>query len=121
MEINYKALGERIRKIRKVEGMTQDYLAEKLEISTQHMSNIENASKKPSLALLMDLAELLGVTLDELLADSYPKEKNGDALYTETEMILERCSAKERKIAVEMLEALVSSMIRNRGEDKEEE
>ena len=109
MEINYKALGERIRKIRKVEGMTQEYLAEKLEISTQHMSNIENASKKPSLALLMDLA------------DSYPKEKNGDALYTETEMILERCSAKERKIAVEMLEALVSSMIRNRGEDKEEE
>ena len=118
MEINYKALGERIRKIRKIEGMTQEYLAEKLEISTQHMSNIENASKKPSLALLMDLAELLGVTLDELLADSYPREREGDILYTETEMILERCSAKERRIAMEMLEALVSSMIRNRGKDE---
>lgn len=120
MEINYKALGERIRKIRKIEGMTQEYLAEKLEISNQHMSNIENASKKPSLALLMNLAELLNVTLDELLADSYVREKEGDVLYAETEMLLERCSAKERRIAVEMLEALVSSMIRNR-EKKEEE
>lgn len=81
MEINYKALGERIRKIRKIEGMTQEYLAEKLEISTQHMSNIENASKKPSLALLMDLAELLGVTLDELLADSYPRKGRGYPLH----------------------------------------
>ena len=84
------------------------------------MSNIENSSKNPSLALLMDLAELLGVTLDELLADSYPREREGDILYTETEMILERCSAKERRIAMEMLEALVSSMIRNRGKDEEE-
>ena len=75
MEINYEALGERIRKLRKLNNMTQEYVAEKLEVSIQHISNIENASKKPSLALLVDLAELLGVRLDDLLADTYPKER----------------------------------------------
>ena len=34
MEINYKALGERIRKLRKLNNMTQEYVAEKLEVST---------------------------------------------------------------------------------------
>lgn len=121
MEINYKALGERIRKLRKLNNMTQEYVAEKLEVSTQHISNIENASKKPSLTLLVDLSELLGVTLDDLLADTYSKERTGDFLYMETAMLLERCNANERRIAVDMLESLVESLIRNRNRGKEKE
>ncbi|HIX66583.1 MAG TPA: helix-turn-helix domain-containing protein [Candidatus Anaerostipes excrementavium] len=121
MEINYEALGERIRKLRKLNNMTQEYVAEKLEVSIQHISNIENASKKPSLALLVDLAELLGVRLDDLLADTYPKERTGDVLYVETAMLLERCNAKERRIAMDMLESLVESLIRNRNRGKEME
>lgn len=121
MEINYKALGERIRKLRKLNNMTQEYVAEKLEVSTQHISNIENASKKPSLTLLVDLSELLGVTLDDLLADTYSKERTGDFLYMETAMLLERCNANERRIAIDMLESLVESLIRNRNRGKEKE
>ena len=101
--------------------LDKEYVAEKLEVSTQHISNIENASKKPSLTLLVDLAELLGVTLDDLLADTYPKERTGDVLYMETAMLLERCNAKERRIAMDMLESLVESLIRNRNRGKEKE
>ena len=101
--------------------MTQEYVEEKLEVSIQHISNIENSSKKPSLALLVDLAELLGVRLDDLLADTYPKERTGDVLYVETAMLLERCNAKERRIAMDMLESLVESLIRNRNRGKEME
>ena len=86
----------------------------------QHISNIENASKKPSLTLLVDLSELLGVTLDDLLADTYSKERTGDFLYMETAMLLERCNANERRIAIDMLESLVESLIRNRNRGKED-
>ena len=118
--IDYTKLGRRIQRIRHERGLTQAELAERADVSPPYISHIERGVKTTSLDTLVRIAESLGVTLDELLADSYPREREGDILYTETEMILERCSAKERRIAMEMLEALVSSMIRNRGKDEEE-
>ena len=90
MEINYEALGARIRKIRKQKHMTQEYVAEKVEISVSHMSNIENASKKLSLKLLVSIADILEVTVDELLMDSYPVEKRQDIFYKENKNVGER-------------------------------
>lgn len=114
MEINYEALGARIRKIRKQKHMTQEYVAEKTEISVPHMSNIENASKKLSLKLLVSIADILEVTVDELLMDSYPVEKRQDIFYKEMEVMLERCDAGERQVVVNTVASLVESLIERR-------
>jgi len=47
--VDYDATGQRIRRIRKVQGISQEILAEKTGISTTHMSDIKTADTKLSL------------------------------------------------------------------------
>ena len=69
MGIDYVAVGERIRRIRKEQKMSQEKLAELIDVSTPHMSNIENGKTKFSLQVLIDLANSLNTTPDALLLD----------------------------------------------------
>ena len=46
MAVDYRDMGSRIRKKRKSCGLTQIELAEKAQVSTQHLSNVENARSK---------------------------------------------------------------------------
>ena len=62
-----KTLGMRIAEYRKVKGMKQDELAEKLGVSAQAVSKWENDVSCPDIMTLPELAKLLGVTTDELL------------------------------------------------------
>lgn len=72
MEIDYKRLGERIRRARKKKRMTQEELGEKTELSTAHIGHIERGTRIPSLEALLSLAAVLGTGLDALLCDSEP-------------------------------------------------
>ena len=42
-------------------GMTQTWMADQLGISSQHLSNIVNGTKKPSMKLVEDMAKIMGV------------------------------------------------------------
>lgn len=71
MELDYDAVGVRLHKARKKKGLTQEQLAEQAQISTQHISNIEHGHTKLSLPMLIKLANVLSVTPDYLLTESY--------------------------------------------------
>lgn len=75
MPIDYENLGARVRKQRKSRSMTQACLASVVEISTQHVSNIENGKTKVSLEKIVDIANALDCSVDELLCDSVVKTK----------------------------------------------
>jgi len=64
----YKKLKFNITYTRKMQGMTQLQLAEKVEISRTHMSNIEapNGDTLPSLDVLISIANALGVSVAKL-------------------------------------------------------
>ncbi len=62
-----KAMGEFIAALRKANGMTQKELAEKLNVSDKSVSRWERGDGAPDLALIPVLAEVFGVTCDELL------------------------------------------------------
>ena len=47
--IDYYEIGQRVRKFRKAYGLSQEELAEKIGISTTHMSHIETGNTKLSL------------------------------------------------------------------------
>ena len=70
MELDYKALGKRIKIARINADMTQNRLSTMLEMSPSHMSNIETGSTRISLTALVSIANALGVTVDDLLYDS---------------------------------------------------
>ena len=61
------ALGQRIRMRRETLKLTQQELAEALELTPQHISAIEQEKRAPSLPALAKLAIELGVTVDYLV------------------------------------------------------
>lgn len=70
MELDYDALGKRVRENRIRRGFSQEKLAEMADLSITHISNIEHAKTKVALQSLVLIANALEVTVDELIGDS---------------------------------------------------
>ncbi len=62
-----ETIGNRISRLRKSKGMSQEALAEKIGVSSQAVSKWENDQSCPDISLLPQLAKLLDVSVDELL------------------------------------------------------
>ncbi len=62
--------GAKLRYLRQQQGLTVRQLAAKLEIkSYSHIADMENDRSKPSVELLLKIADLFNVTTDQLLRD----------------------------------------------------
>lgn len=61
-------IGRRIAQLRKEQGMTQEELAQKLDVSSQAVSKWENDVSCPDISLLTQLADVLHTTTDYLLS-----------------------------------------------------
>ena len=106
--MNYYEIGQRIRKIRKAHGLSQEELAERVNISTTHMSHIETGNTKLSLPVFVDIAAALEVRTDELLDD--PVAANTGKSLDEITAVLERCSAQEAMVIADVVKATKLSM-----------
>lgn len=60
-------VGKHIKKIRKEKNLTQEDLAERLHCTRQTISNYENGKSEPDITLLMKLADVLGVEINDLI------------------------------------------------------
>ncbi len=71
-------LGLTIAALRKIQGMSQEQLAEKANISRSHLSSIEapNIIRSFSLEVLYNIADALNISPGELLNSSFPPSKN---------------------------------------------
>ena len=101
--MDYYAIGQQIRKSRKARGLSQEQLAEMVNISTTHMSHIETGNTKLSLPVLVDIANALDVRTDDLLERS--QYTTGNAV-EEIAAMLESCSAQEAKVVVDIVKAV---------------
>lgn len=70
-EVDYYALGARIRTAREKKYMTQEQLGEMCSLSTAHIGHIERGTRTPSIDALCAISSALGVSLDSLLLDSF--------------------------------------------------
>ncbi|MBR7117530.1 MAG: helix-turn-helix transcriptional regulator [Clostridia bacterium] len=98
-------MGDRIREIRKKRGMTQEQLAEKIDVTLEYVSQIERGLKMPSMQVFVKLVEVLDVSADYLLRDSVSTRN----LYGDKQLgaRLERLTPKQRVA----LEALIDTYI----------
>lgn len=63
-----REIGDKIRQIRKKQGLTQDALAKKADIPYTTLTKIEsNVITKPSIQTVGKIAKGLGITIDELM------------------------------------------------------
>ncbi len=68
--MDYSTLGTRIRRERILRSWTQEQLAKKADISLSFLGHIERGTRKASLETLVALANVLDVSMDELLLGS---------------------------------------------------
>lgn len=109
--MDYYAIGQRIRKIRKARGLSQEKLAEKVGISTTHMSHIETANTKMSLPTFVEIASALEVRTDELLYDNRPEDRDASISYI-TEL-LDSCTIQQVRIIEDIVKAVKESLNKN--------
>lgn len=67
-------LGEKIRQLRRDQGMSQQVLSDKLGITSQAVSKWENGSSFPDISMLPSLASIFGVQIDDLFEYSRDKQ-----------------------------------------------
>ncbi len=103
-EEQFIIMGKRIRLRRKELCLTQNKLAELLDVSNNHLSAIENGREKPSLEKFVTLCELLKTTPDFLLLGNlHPcniPQNISDNLCL--------CDTKDIKLAEQIVELLVA-------------
>lgn len=68
--IDYAALGKRIKEKRISEKLTQEQLGEMCELSAAHIGHIERGTRILSVEVLFRIAQVLNVSVDYLLFDS---------------------------------------------------
>lgn len=110
--MDYIMLGKQIREIRKQRHLTQEKLAEMVDLSVPYISHLERGSKKPSMAVLVRLAECLSVTVDRLLTGNQETDKT--AFYLEVQELLGDCSTRERAILTEIAYAAKRSILEHK-------
>ena len=81
--MNLREMGQRIAKQRRIKGLTQEKLAEKVDISVVYLSGIEAGNKIASLKIMLAIANELEMSLDYMILDDIktPNIKNDKYLY----------------------------------------
>ena len=114
MDINYKAIGVRIKAARARKGVTQGYIANLIGLSTPHISNIETGNTKLGLPTIIHLANVLDVSVDELLCDNIKRSEK--IFQNELADLLKDCSAQELHFITELIKVVKKNG--NAGEPK---
>lgn len=102
------AMGRKIREARTKKGYTQQSLAEKAGIGEMYVSEIECGRKMPSMNLFLKIITALDISADYVLRDEIPTGK--DFVYDEVTQMLEGLTPKQRKGAVDILEAYIRNL-----------
>lgn len=104
-DIDYKAMGMRIRAKRKEKGLTQEKLAEIIDISPSHVGEIERGTSVCSLEVLVNLATTLELNLDTLVKGIY--EDNANEAFSG---ILETMTDENKKLYLKLCETIADTL-----------
>lgn len=80
-----KKFGAYTSKLRKKADMTQSELAERLNMTRQAISKYECGDSSPDISILIEVADVFGITLDELISSGQPTDKEAAILESAVE------------------------------------
>ena len=89
-------LPDKIIKLRKTKGISQEELAEQLNVSRQAISRWENGSALPDAQNILQISKLFNVTTDYLLNDDYESDNDIPLVQTATQETKELFTKKKR-------------------------
>lgn len=102
-------LSEKIRELRRRSSLSQEELADKLNVSRQAISKWELGSAVPTADKLVDIADFFGVSLDFLMRDTH--EQLGIALPQNTSNTPEKSHPRRRTASVLLMAAVFLGVV----------
>lgn len=100
-----KKIGQAIAKNRKMAGLTQAQVAERLEISNDAVSRMERGKIMPTVARLMQMAEIFGCETTDLLTQSSVLALDQSR---QIQILLMELNEQERSHLLQIIESMVS-------------
>ncbi len=102
--LDFESIGARIRHHRKRNGLSQEKLAEQADTSRVYISNIERGECAPSLEVILNIANALNVSADDLLEGNL-LSSNADKTEDEIDILFD-CTQEECHILLESMRAI---------------
>lgn len=110
-------LGRRIREERQKLNITQETLAEAVDLTTAFIGQVERGERALTLENLVKVANRLGVSVDYLLADSLTSQH--DATLIQLSKLLTGRTLAEKEMAVDVVKTMLSHTERINGSTEE--
>lgn len=88
IDVNQKKIGSFLRELRKERGITQEQLAEQLNVSGRTISRWETGSNMPDISLLVEIAEFFDVSISEIING----ERKSETMNEEVKEVAEKLS-----------------------------
>ena len=108
--LNYHDIGKQIKIERIKQNMTQERLAEKVNISISHLSGIERGTTKLGLSAFFGIANALRISTDTLLCRSVDNSESRTILSNYISNIIEDCSKSELVVIEEVVKATKNAL-----------
>jgi len=101
-------LGETVKSARVDMKLTQEQLAESVDLSLRYIMSIENESRKPSFNKLFQIIRVLGIRADDIF---YPENKTADTSAQCLSRLLLQCNEREIKAITALVETLLAEKV----------
>lgn len=108
--MDYEKIGIRVRLFRQKKGLSQEQLAELVDISVTHMSHIETGNTKLSLPVFVALSNALNIRTDELLHDPIPEHSS---VLREITSVIGACTPQQARCIADIVKAVKHSIDEN--------
>ena len=108
-DLNFKEIGANIRNRRKSLGITQEFIANRLDVNPSHISNIECGRANPSLTALVKIANILQCSVDCFISGEYTYTIDKDKEKTLDDMIMDKlkyCDVNKKNKVLKMIDLL---------------
>lgn len=111
MALDYAIIGERLKKTRLKKNLTQEKLAEQLDVSVAFLSRIERGLSHINLKRLNQICEILEVSEGYILNGAASTSEQ--YLISEFNDIFTKCSPDKQKLIYEIAKTIIKSNIKN--------
>lgn len=101
MAVDYKLIGNRVKERRKEKNMTQEFLAEKADLSVGYISQLERGISKITLDVLYKIADVLEYDINLLITGTSTQQSS----YLQSEICsqLEQCTETQKKMVLDFI------------------
>lgn len=109
MELDFKAIGLKIKERRLTVGITQECVANQLDVNPSHISNIERGHSHPSLTTLVQIANILQCSVDYFISGEYTYKIDKDKIETLDDKIMDKlkyCDSNKKAKIIKMIDLL---------------